>query len=172
MVVKHRTVTGFAVVAFLAATVLAAGGVASAGGSTWKLDREHYQPGDTAFGWAAVAWAHNSALGTPDEGPYYASVVPFPESGPAPGQAIDDAAVPVGPITVSLEPYGSGPIRFGPHHAEITFTVPDLPPGRYELLHANAAGKTLGDLTWGLFWIDGPVADAAGAVRGVPAFTG
>jgi hypothetical protein len=169
--VKHRILTWFAVVAFLAVTVLAAGGVASAGGSSWSLDREHYQPGDTAFAWAAIAWAHNPSLGTPEEGPYFASIVPFPETPPAPtSEAIQ---VPVGEVQVFLEPYGDGPVRFGPHHAEITFTVPHLPPGRYGLVHANAAGKTLADLSGqGLFWIDAPVAGPAGAVRGVPAFTG
>ena len=50
--------------------------------------------------------------------------------------------------------YGDGPIRFGPHHVEITFMVPDLPPGRHQLTQANAAGISIGDLTMGLFWID------------------
>jgi hypothetical protein len=170
--VRHRLLGGFATAAFVVAALAAPGGVASAGGSTWNLDREHYQPGDTAFGWAAVAWAHNPTLGTPDEGPYYVSVVPLPESGPTPGQVIDDSAVAVGEIWVFLEPYGTGPIRFGPHHAEITFTVPDLPPGRYQIVHANAAGMTLGDLTWGLLWIDARGACVAGAVRAAPSFAG
>ena len=151
---RHRTLVVLAVLAAFAAGGLVVPGAASAGGSNWSLDREHYQPGDTAFGWAAVAWAHDPSLGTPEEGPYLATVVPYPDSGSLVDQPILESAVGVGEITVSLEPYGDGPIRFGPHHVEITFVVPDLPPGRYQLTQANAAGISIGDLTMGLFWID------------------
>ena len=161
---RHRTLVVLA--AFVAAAVVVSGGAASAGGSNWSLDREHYEPGDTAFGWAAVAWEHNPGLGTPEEGPYVATVAPYPDSGPFAHQPTLESAVAVGEITVSLEPYGDGPIRFGPHHVEITFTVPDLPPGRYQLTQTNAAGKSIGDLTMGWFWID------ARAVRASPNFTG
>jgi hypothetical protein len=164
--VRHRTLTALAVVATLVTAMVASGGTASAGGSNWSFDRDHYQPGESAFAWASVSWAHNPSLGTPEEGPYEASLVSYPESGPSQDQPILESAVRVGPITVSLEPYGTGPIRFGPHHVEIRFTVPDLPPGRYQLLHANAAGKSIGDVTMGMFWID------ARAVRASPRFTG
>jgi hypothetical protein len=113
-----------------------------------------------------VAWAHNPDLGTPEEGPYLASVVSNPETGSLADPPSPEAAVAVGEISVFLEPYGEGPIRFGPHHVEITFTVPDLPPGRYQLIQTNAAGTSIGDLTTGWFWID------ARAVRASPTFTG
>jgi hypothetical protein len=138
----------------------------SAGGSSWVYDREHYQPGDTAFAWAQIAWEHNPTLGTPEQGPYHAYVVPYAPDA-ASGPPTDAAATPVGDLTISLEPYGTGALRFGPHHAELTFTVPNLPPGQYYLRHANDVGKFVGDLSGSdLFWIDAP------EVRAVPAFTG
>ena len=48
-------------------------------------------------------------------------------------------------------------MQLGPHHATLAFTVPDLAPGMYEVWHCNdPCTTTLGDLTWGTFWI-GPV---------------
>ncbi len=172
MVVNRRILRRLVAVSISMLVLVAPVGVASAGGSTWTFDRPHYQPGDTAFGWAPIAWEHDPALGTPEQGPYFASVALIPPSGPVPGQPIDISAVPVGEITVSLEPYGDGPVRFGPHHAEITFTVPDLPPGHYELLHANAVGKTLGDLTWGTFWIDAAGTPRPTVILSGPTFAG
>jgi hypothetical protein len=127
------------------------------------------------FGWASIAWEHNPSLGTPNDGPYNAWVAPFAASpsAPAPGELIPAAAVQVAEIVVSLEPYGDGPLRFGPHHAEVTFAVPDLPSGQYAVLHANAAGtKTLGDLVGGFFWIDPPGTATPIPLRGSPRFTG
>ena len=138
----------------------------SAGGSSWHLDRERYQPGDTAFAWAPIAWAHNPSLGTPEEGPYHAFVSSY-SSDPALGVAVGDDGVAVGDLVLSLEPYDTGGLRFGPHHATLTFVVPDLPPGRYFIRHRNDAGKFVGDLSGGSsFWIDAPV------VRAAPNFTG
>ena len=137
----------------------------SAGGSNWYFERERFQPGDRAFVWAAIAWAHNPTLGTPEEGPYHAYVVPY-TADTALNPVIDGSATPVGDLLISLEPYGTGAVRFGPHHAELTFTIPNLPPGQYALTHANDAGKQVGDLVASRFWIDAPV------VRGAPNFTG
>ena len=171
--VKQRTLVVLIALAVTTAVLGVFTGPASAGGSNWKLDREHYQPGDTAFGWAPISWEHNPSLGTPDDGPYYAWVMAIPPEGPGPFPLIPDSAIEVAEISVSLEPYGTGAARFGPHHAEVTFTVPDLPPGHYELVHANAARTTtLGDLTGGFFWIDGPDGAAATAVQGSPTFAG
>jgi hypothetical protein len=160
------------VVAVLVAGVLGGARTASAGGSNWELDREHYSPGDELFAWAPISWEHNANLGTPDDGPYDAWLAPLPPPGSTEEQRVPAGAVPVGEIEVSLAPYGDGPIKFGPHHAELRFVVPDLPPGQYQILHANTAGKTLGDLTFGFFWIDASEAGAAGATRGTPNFAG
>jgi hypothetical protein len=171
--VKRCTLVVMSCLVAVSAALVTSTGVAGAGGSNWTLDRARYQPGDTAFGWAAVSWEHNPSLGTPGDGPYDAWVAPIPEAGAGPQPLIPDSAVRVAEITVSLEPYCDGPLRFGPHHAEVTFTVPDLPPGHYELLHANASGtKTLGDLTGGFFWIDVPGGGPAPAVGMSPTFTG
>jgi hypothetical protein len=154
------------VVALASAGLVAPSRPVSAGGSSWHLDREHYQPGDTAFAWASIAWAHNPSLGTPEEGPYHAFVAPY-SSDPAPGAAVGDDGVPVGDLVLSLEPYDAGGLRFGPHHATLTFVVPDLPPGRYFIRHRNDAGTFVGDLSGlSLFWIDAPV------IRAGPNFTG
>ncbi len=142
-------------------------GSVSAGGSNWTFDRTHYQPGDTAFAWAAIAWEHNASLGTPAEGPYHAYVIPV---SPDPGEPLGEPLGPrtlVGDLVISLEPYGEEPIRFGPHHAELTFTIPNLPPGEYLLGNANDAGKFVGDLVGqSRFTID-PT-----AVRAVPRLAG
>jgi hypothetical protein len=154
------------IVAIVAACLAVSTGPVSAGGSNWVFERDHYQPGDTVFVWAQIAWAHNPALGTPEDGPYHAYVVRM-GSDPSATATIDDAAVPVGDVTVLLEPYAVGFGRFGPHHAELTFTVPNLPPGRYLLLQENDAGMSVGDLSGqSPFWIDAPVVHAA------PTFTG
>ena len=138
----------------------------SAGGSSWVFEREHFQPGDTVFVWAQVAWAHNPSLGTPDDGPYRAYVVPSSPDA-LDGHPLDGAATPVGELVISLEPYETHGVRFGPHHATLTFTMPNLPPGQYLLVNANAEGTFVGDLiALNTFWIDAPV------VRGVPTFTG
>jgi hypothetical protein len=158
------------IVCTLASVLLAAGallalsiGSVSAGGSSWKLDQQHYQPGDTAFAWAAIAWEHDPSLGTPAEGPYHAYVVPVSADADEPL----GPRSPVGDLVISLEPYGEAPIRFGPHHAELTFTIPNLPPGEYLLVHANDAGKNVGDLSsQSRFTID-PT-----AVRAAPSFAG
>jgi len=138
------------------------GGAAHAGGSTWNLDRESYEPGDVATGWASVAWEHNADLGTPDDGPYFAFVAPVgPGFGFGSAATIPDGALRVAEIRVHLEPYDAGGVRFGPHHATVEFTVPDQAPGMYEIWHCNdPCTTTLGDLTWGVFWI-GPVGERA-----------
>jgi hypothetical protein len=154
------------IVVVVAACLAVSTSPVSAGSSNWVFERDHYQPGDTVFVWAQIAWAHNPALGTPEDGPYHAYVVRM-GSDPNASPIIDDGAVPVGDVTVLLEPYDVGSGRFGPHHAELTFTVPNLPPGQYLLTHANDAGKSVGDLSGqSLFWIDPPV------VRAAPTLTG
>jgi len=146
----------------LAGACFVGGGAADAGGSTWNLDRESYERGDFATGWASVAWEHNPDLGTPDDGPYFAFVAPVgPGFGFGAAATIPDGALRVAGIQVHPEPYDAGGVRFGPHHATLEFTVPDQPPGMYEVWHCNdPCTTTLGDLTWGVFWI-GPVGERA-----------
>lgn len=147
------------VLVLAASSVLVSADPVAAGGSNWTFDRERYQPGDTAFAWAQIAWEHNPTLGTPREGPYHAVLEPYPSYG--------EPRVRVGDITISLDPYQAGSMRFGPHHAEISFMIPNLPPGQYVLVHANESGKTVGDLSGAtVIWIDAP------SVRATPNFAG
>jgi hypothetical protein len=128
---------------------------ASAGGSTWKFDADAYQPGDTAFAWAPVAWEHWDRLGTPEDGPYSAYVAAEQQDVASPFPSLPVDAVRVATVAVSLDPYDAGGMRFGRHHATVRFVVPDLPPGRYSLVHCNAGCvQTLGDITYGLFTIE------------------
>jgi hypothetical protein len=149
-----------AVVIALAGAGLVGNGPARAGGSTWTFDRDSYEPGDVAHGWAPVFWEHNPDLGTPEDGPYLAFVAPVgPGFGFGAEATIPDGAVRVAEIQVHLEPYDAGGVRFGPHHATLAFTVPELAPGMYQVWHCNdPCTTTLGDLGWGSFWI-GPVGD-------------
>jgi hypothetical protein len=162
--VMTRSVRTLASVLLATGALLAVStGSVSAGGSSWTFDQQHYQPGDTAFAWAAIAWEHNASLGTPDEGPYHAFVIPVSSDA---GEPLGPRT-PVGDLIISLEPYGEAPVRFGPHHAELTFIIPDVPPGEYVLVHANDAGKTVGDLSGqSRFTID------PRAVRAAPSFAG
>jgi hypothetical protein len=147
-----------AAVVALAVPVLSAVPVA-AGGSVWEFDREAYAPGEVAFAWAPVAWEHSTSLGTPDDGAFFAWLHPStsPDAASPPGRA-DPASLPkavrVGRLAISLDPYEIAGMRLGPHHATVTFDVPDVPPGDYELLHCNApCTTTLGDITWGTITI-------------------
>jgi hypothetical protein len=150
---------------------------AAAGGSTWKLDRESYEVGDVVTAWAPISWGHNPDLGTPEDGPFFAWVGPVgPGSGWGSAAFVPEGTVRVGELDVHPEPYDAGSVRFGPHHARLAFTVPDLPPGQYQIWHCDdPCTTTLGDLTWGTFWI-GPVGERVGSspqpVRAAPSFTG
>jgi hypothetical protein len=129
---------------------------AQAGGSTWKFDAEWYEPGQRAFAWASVAWEHSPMLGTPEDGPYSAYLAPAEPATPWP--PIPGNAVRVADVAIDLAPYDAGAVRYGPHHATIEFTVPDLPAGRYTVMHCNSScTTTLGDITFGILAI-GPVA--------------
>jgi hypothetical protein len=136
--------------ALVVAAVLTLAQPASAGGSNWELDRPRYHPGDTAFAWAPVAWEHSDTLGTPEDGPYSAWLVPLADPPTWSWPNVPPVDERVATLVISLDPYEQGGVRFGPHHATVEFTVPDLPPGDYELVHCNTPCTTpLGDITFG-----------------------
>jgi hypothetical protein len=117
---------------------------AAAGGAVWKFDRASYLPGDRAVAHTTVSWFHNAALGTPEDGPYFAYLVAaatewvFPQ--------IPPDARGVGEIQVVSEGLANP--------ATIEFTVPDLAYGMYNVVHCNApCTTTLGDLTDGELWV-------------------
>lgn len=129
---------------------------AQAGGSVWKFDAERYRPGERAFAWAAVAWEHSPTLGTPEDGPYFVYLAPSEPGTPSPPwPPIPSDAVRVAEVVVDLEPYDAGGVKYGPHHATIEFTVPDLPAGQYTVMHCNSpCTTTFGDVTFGLLIVD------------------
>jgi hypothetical protein len=154
-----RSFPGFSAVfsAVVVAGVLTAG-PAAAGGSTWEFPDPEVAPGETVFAWVQVAWDHNPSLGTPADGPWLAWIQPLDAqqaANPRPDGL--GGAIFVGEIMVSDEPYDAGGIRFGPHHATISFVLPDVPSGEYELVHCNdPCTKSLGDVTWGSFRVVRP----------------
>ena len=61
----------------VAAGVFWSAPAAEAGGASFVMDRASYEPGDRAVGRTGINWAHNPQLGTPEDGPYYAYLVPM-----------------------------------------------------------------------------------------------
>jgi hypothetical protein len=143
----------------LAGTCVAFNAPAFAGGSNWSFDRPVYEPGDVVLASTAVAWAHNPRLGTPDDGPFGAWIAPIgvddERERPYAEQIewaryVTDVRVDVGPGLVNG-------MRVGPNVARATFVLPVLAPGQYELLHCNyPCTTTLGDITYGTFWVGPP----------------
>jgi hypothetical protein len=161
MYVAHAIGRSFVVLSAVFSVVLSAvfgagvlsAGPAAAGGSTWEFPDPEVAPGETVFAWVQVAWEHNPSLGTPADGPWLAWIRPVGAQQAAnPRQDAVGGAILVGEIMVFDEPYDAGGIRFGPHHATISFVLPDVPGGEYELVHCNdPCTKSLGDVTWGSF---------------------
>ncbi len=123
---------------------------ASAGGSVWETIPATVTVGDSVTVWAAVAWAHNDSLGTPDDGPYHAYLRKSDGSDDDWAYSfIPDDAMWVAEVEVVLGPYDTGARTVGPNHAIFEFVVPDLAPGEYSILHCNDPCTTpLGDITW------------------------
>ena len=122
----------------------------SAGGAVWHFDDVEYQPGDIAEATTAVAWSHNSSLGTPEDGPYVIYLAPqgaVAESWPG----LPDGSVPVGIVEIHLGPYlGADGEWYGPNYAVARFEIPDVSPGGYQITHCNSpCTKTLGDIIGG-----------------------
>lgn len=138
--------------ATILAVLLGSAHTAAAGGATFEFDAPSYQPGERAFGWANVSWDHYDFLGGPEDGPYHVYLLPFdPETSyDRPWDVIPADATYVADLEVHEGPYDHNGVRFGPDHATVEFTVPDLAPGEYEVLHCNdPCADQLGDLIWG-----------------------
>ena len=116
--------------------VMGAAPSASAGGAMFDLPKEFYVPGEVLRADTGV-WL-KSPGGRLDDGPYFAYVSPV--NGRRGPRAPDD---PVVTAPIHVEPRGDE--RYGT--ATVSFTVPDVPPGRYWISNCNDPCTTsLGDL--------------------------
>lgn len=128
------------------AVVLMLGVTAAAGGGAmfeWN-DRSYYEiafsPGDLVSGSTSV-WIKGRGLGRPEDGPFFAYLIPPRQESPFP-PGIPDDAVAIG--EVALDDYDQGATR---SVARISFTVPDVEPGRYYVMHCNdPCESSLGDI--------------------------
>jgi hypothetical protein len=133
--------------AVLTAAILATAGPAAAGGSWLETKDPYYPPGSQAT--ARGTFGPGAYEGRVSDGPYYAYLVPgfrwFEKPGPVP-----DYAIPLGPITIRP---ATG--NYCCWAASLTFTVPDLPPGRYSIDYCNdpCTVNGIGDLIGGSFWV-------------------
>jgi hypothetical protein len=133
--------------AVLTAAILATAGPAAAGGSWLETEDPYYPPGSQAT--ARGTFGPGAYEGRVSDGPYYAYLVPgfrwFEKPGPVP-----DYAIPLGPITIRR---ATG--NYCCWAASLTFTVPDLPPGRYSIDYCNdpCTVNGIGDLIGGSFWV-------------------
>jgi hypothetical protein len=147
--------------------ILGSASAANGGGALLETTEESYAPGEQVTAWTSVAWEFNADLGTPADGPYEAYLLPLDLDGvrllaEGPWPSIPDEALPVGQLTVSLEPYvDEHGDQYGPHTAGLEFELPELPDGRYEIVHCNEpCTTTLGDITSGLVEVQGSAAPA------------
>jgi hypothetical protein len=119
----------------------------SAGGSWLETDQPWYAPGETAV--ARGVFADGTYRGTVADGPFFLYMVPgyryLPRNGSIPGWA-----EPVGSLTIK-EATGN----YCCWVASATFTVPQVPPGRYTLDYCNdpCTLDGIGDLVGGSFWV-------------------
>lgn len=132
---------------------------ADAGGSVWHFEGHEYQPGDIADATTSVAWSHNNDLGTPGDGPYFIYLAP------ADTEWVSWPPDPEGSMLVGIVAIDLGPFeaedgdRYGPHGATARFEIPDVAPGKYQVIHCNdPCTKQLGDVIggWGLAIVAGP----------------
>lgn len=140
--------------AVLTAAILATAGPAAAGGSWLETEDQYYPPGSQAT--ARGTFGPGAYEGRVSDGPYYAYLVPgfrwLDQPGPIP-----DYAIPLGPMTIRP---ATG--NYCCWVATVTFTVPDVAPGRYSIDYCNdpCTVTGLGDLIGGSFLVADTQEDA------------
>ncbi len=141
-----RRLTWFA---FTTVMLLAATAPAVAGGAVWHFEGYH-QPGDVVESTTAVAWDHDSQLGTPEDGPFLIYLAPAEEEASTWPDTLGEGLL-VGIVEVHEGSYAdSDGESYGPHHAIARFEIPDVAPGIYQIFHCNdPCNTTLGDITGG-----------------------
>lgn len=157
--------------ASLAAILMIASVAYGGGGAIWEFEGYH-RPGDIVGSTTAVTWDYDAAPGTPQDGPYLLYLAPMDihlDSWPQ----VPEEGLLVGIVEVHEGPFTDDDrSSYGPHHAVARFEIPDLPTGRYQILHCNdPCTKTLGNIVggWDLRVIDGadgrPAEDVAADVK-------
>lgn len=146
------------VVIVTAVTVMMSIGIdARAGGAVWEFEGYH-RPGDIVESTTAVEWGHDPSLGRPEDGPYLVYLAP---NDLAPQVGVPAEALLVGVVEIELAPARS------PNHAIARFEIPDVPAGRYQVLHCNdPCTTTLGDIIggWDLRVLSGDDGRSAAAI--------
>jgi hypothetical protein len=145
--------------ATIVVTMLTTGGPARAGGASWFGPEHPYHAVGDHLSIRAAFWS-GGFEGTVSQGPYYAYLVPqyqWLPKGPIPANAI-----PLGPITIAP---ATG--KKGERVATLTFTVPDVDPGRYSIDYCNrpCTVEGVGDLHGSSFWIGDTEEEARLAAR-------
>ena len=136
------------------------------GGAIWEFEGYH-RPGDIVESTTAVTWNYDATPGTPQEGPYLLYLAPMNveiDSWPQP----PEESLLVGIVEVREGPFTDDDrSSYGPNHAAARFEIPDVPTGRYQILHCNdPCTKTLGNIVggWHLRVIEGPDGRPAGDI--------
>lgn len=168
--IARASMTGLVALTF---AVTALGGTAGAGGSTWYFEQPSYEPGDIVRAGAAVSWGHDGTLGTPEDGPYGAWIVPHEATesmmwGNSPDitPLIQQHGRYVADVEIELGPGPINGVLYGPNVARVAFELPRVAPGFYTLVHCNWPCTTfLGDILSGAFWV-GPPAPGGLATTG------
>jgi hypothetical protein len=120
---------------------------AAAGGSWLETEKKYYPPGDQVT--ARGTFGPGQLEGQPSDGPYEAYMVPgfrlFQKPGPVPQYAIPIGTIAINPATGNYCCWV----------ASLTFTVPDVPPGRYTIDYCNVPCTVngMGDLMGGSFFV-------------------
>ena len=122
------------------------GGAAAGGGANfdWNGHPSYdvaFSPGDVVEGSTSVWIEGRHGLGIPEDGPFFAYLVQPRREVPFPPPVPEDA-IALGELTI--DPHKDGASY---SVARISFTVPDVPPGDYFVIHCDdPCTTTLGDI--------------------------
>ncbi len=135
----RRWIVVAAVATVCAGLVLAPATGAAGGGAVFDFDSEYYVPGDQVIAETSVGFGHGDRADL-DEGPFFAWLYRS-------GTDFDrGTAVLLGPIDFERRGHDVAVAR-------ISFSVPDVRPGGYEIATCNedCSGRWIGDLVGGWF---------------------